>query len=145
MSNTEFAIKLTKKLRKRTSLLTDEEVAFAVRMTLKLLRESFGDYPSFNDQSMERIVRWNSLRAKCELEREKRGLSLKDVSVRLKIPQYRLKAIECGDFAAFKPELAREYFHFLGIDNWINRWRRVNRELSVQVGLFPRANRSLKR
>ena len=145
MDRNDFQAALAKKLRKQTSLLTDEEVAFAARMTLKMLKESFGDNPYFNAQSMERIIRWSSLRARCEREREKRSLSLKDVSERLKIPQYRLRAIESGKLAAFEPEMAREYFRFLGIDRWIDRWRRANRDLAKYAGLGPLAERSRKR
>ncbi|MFA4836988.1 MAG: helix-turn-helix domain-containing protein [Dehalococcoidia bacterium] len=130
MDRNGFQAALAKKLRKQTSLLTDEEVAFVTRRTLKMLRESFGDNPYFDAQSMGRIIRWSSLRARCEREREKRNLSLKDASVRLKIPQYRLRAIESGELAAFEPEMAREYFQFLGIDRWIDRWRRANRDLA---------------
>ena len=145
MDRNDFQAALAKKLRKQTSLLTDEEVAFATRMTFKMLRESFGDNPYFNAQSMERIIRWSSLRARCEREREKRSLSLKDVSERLKIPQYRLRAIESGKLAAFEPEMAREYFQFLGIDRWIDRWRRANRDLADLTGLDSPSKERRKR
>ena len=138
MDSSDFQAVLTKKLRRQTSMLTDEEVAFVTSMTLKMLKESFGDNPYFNAQSMERIVRWSSLRARCEREREKLGLSLKDASVRLKMPQYRLRAIECGDLGTFEPAMAREYFHFLGIERWVARWRKANRELAERAGFSSR-------
>ena len=73
MDSNDFQAVLAKKLRRKTSLLTDEEVVFVTSMTLKMLEDSFGDNPHFDVQSMERIVRWSSLRARCEREREKQG------------------------------------------------------------------------
>jgi hypothetical protein len=124
-----------KKLRRKTSLLKDEEVAFITKMTLELLEDSFGDNPHFEARSMERIVRWLSLRTRCEREREKRGLSLKDASMQLKIPQYRIRAIEYGKLGTFEPEMARKYFRFLGIERWVARWRKANRELAELAGI----------
>lgn len=124
-----------KKLRRKTSILTDDEIAFATKMTLEMLEDSFGDNPYFETQSIERIIRWSSLRTRCEREREKRGLSLKDVSMQLKIPQYRLRAIEYGELGTFEPAMARKYFRFLGIERWVARWRKANRELAERAGL----------
>jgi ribosome-binding protein aMBF1 (putative translation factor) len=135
MSATDYQATLLRKLRRGTSILTDQEVALITKKALEMLKDSFGDNPYFNTRSMEDIVRWSSLRSRCEKEREKRGLSLKDVSRRLKIPQYRLKAIECGELRALRPDAVREYFRFLGIDRWEARWRRSNRELAERAGL----------
>ena len=134
MDSNDIQAALAKKLRRQTSILTDEEVTFITNMTLNMLEDSFGDNPHFNTQSMERIVRWSSLRARCEREREKQGLSLKDASVRLKIPQYRLRAIECGELGTFEPAMAREYFRFLGIERWVAGWRKANHELAERAG-----------
>lgn len=132
---------LARKLRNQTGIFTDEEVAFLTSMVLNTLKDSFGDNPHFAPQSTEKIIRWSSLRARCEREREKRGLSLKDVSARLKIPQYKLKAIEYGELETFEPVMAKNYFHFLGIERWVARWRRANRELAEQAGLFLRTTK----
>ena len=52
------------------------------------------------------------------------------MSVALGIPQYRLRAIENGLLREIRAGLARRYFHFLGIDEWVARWCRANRELA---------------
>jgi hypothetical protein len=137
MDMTDFQATLVRKLRRQTSILSDAEVALLTSIAVKRLEESFGDNPYCNAQSMEDIIRWSALRARCEQERKKRGLSLKDVSLRLKIPQYRLRAIEYGELAAFQPEMAREYFGFLGIEHWVARWRKANREMAERAGLTP--------
>jgi hypothetical protein len=35
-------------------------------------------------------------------------------------------------------DLARRYFHFLGIDDWLTKWCRANRDLATRIGLLDR-------
>ncbi len=58
------------------------------------------------------------------------------MSVALGVPQYRLRAIEGGLLREVHSDLARRYFHFLGIDAWVADWCRANRELATRVGLL---------
>lgn len=61
--------------------------------------------------------------------REKRSISVKEVSAELKIPQYRIKAIETGMFVEMLPGVLREYACFLDLSDWVERWMEKNREL----------------
>jgi hypothetical protein len=72
--------------------------------------------------------------ARCAQARGARGI--RDVAVALGIPQYRLRAIEAGQLPEVRIDLARRYFHFLEIEDWIARWCRANRELAARVGLI---------
>lgn len=58
------------------------------------------------------------------------------MSVVTGIPQYRLRAIESGQLSAIRPDLARRYFRTLGIEDWVTRWCRANRELAARAGLL---------
>lgn len=51
------------------------------------------------------------------------------------IPQYRLRAIEGGLLREVRADLARRYFYFLGIDEWVADWCRANLELATRIGL----------
>ena len=44
-----------------------------------------------------------------------------------------------------RPELARRYFHFLGIDEWVAAWCRANLELAVRGGLLSGTRRPPRR
>ena len=66
--------------------------------------------------------------------------TIRDVAVALKVPQYRLQAIEKGALRELKPTIARRYFQFLGIESWVKRWSRVNRELARHAGIVPGAS-----
>jgi hypothetical protein len=79
-------------------------------------------------------TRWHALAEQCRQARGGRGI--RDVSVALRVPQYRLRAIEGGLLREVHAERARRYFRFLGIDAWVADWCRSNRELATRVGLL---------
>ena len=91
----------------------------------------------------EDSIRWHALGARCAQARGTRGI--RDIAVATGIPQYRLRAIEIGRLTEFRLDLARRYFCFLGIEAWIARWCRANRELATRAGLLdarPRRRRA---
>ena len=137
-----FAV-VARKMRRKTSILTDAEVAVAAAVVREMLRASFGDHFSvyLSDRRSEDIIRWSSLTARCEQERDRQGLSIRDAALRLGIPQYRLRAIEKGRVGEFTPEMARRYFDHLRIKAWLRRWTSANREVAERAGLLskPRA------
>jgi ribosome-binding protein aMBF1 (putative translation factor) len=136
---------LAKKLHKRTSILTDDEVAFVTQELGRALGPESSEIIKSYGLVMSDTVRWGSLRARCEEEREKRGLSLKDISSTLKIPQYRLRAIEQGTLREMKAEFAHRYFRHLGIESWAKRWARGNADLARRSGIAPFPRRSSNR
>ena len=85
----------------------------------------------------EDTIRWHALGARCAEARGARGI--REVSVAVGIPQYRIRAIERGHLREIRPDLARRYFHFLGIEAWVARWCRANRELARRIGLLDDA------
>ena len=135
---------MARKLRRKTSILTDEEVALITGEMCLALGPGTVEVVEGLGLVMSDTVRWSSLQARCEEEREKRGLTLKDISSDLKIPQYRLRAIEKGALREIRPEFAHRYFQYLGIGSWVKRWARCNAELAGRSGLqsFLRRSRS---
>ncbi|MGH9199829.1 MAG: helix-turn-helix domain-containing protein [Vicinamibacterales bacterium] len=82
----------------------------------------------------EDSTRWHALGARCRQARGARGI--RDVAVALGIPEYRLRAVEGGLLKEVRVDLARRYFRFLGIDEWVATWCRANRELATRIGLL---------
>lgn len=69
------------------------------------------------------------------------------MSVITGIPQYRLRAIESGRLSEIRPTLAQRYFRILGIEDWVMRWCRANRNLAIRAGLLdarPRPSTSTR-
>jgi hypothetical protein len=120
----------------RTTILTQADVRLLTREVRRLLTSSV---PGLSDDVLARTddtIRWRSMAARCYQARGERGLGIRDVAAGLQIPQYRLRAIETGRLAEFRLDLARRYFRFLKIEDWVEGWCRANRELAARVGLL---------
>jgi hypothetical protein len=142
MKNVKKIEAMARKLREKTSILTDEEVALIEQELCLALGPDTLELVESLGLVVGDTVRWGSLRARCEEERETRGLTLKDISSDLKIPQYRLRAIEQGTLRELKTQFAHRYFHYLGIESWVKRWARANAELARRSGILPFPSRS---
>jgi len=113
---TSALARLEKKLTSNPcAILTDAEVHVLDREVRRALVTSFpgieADLPRSEDST-----RWHALGVRCRHARGAR--SIREVSVALGIPQYRLRAIESGQLNEVRANLARRYSHFLGIDDW---------------------------
>lgn len=65
-------------------------------------------------------------------------MSVKEASAALKIPQYRIKAIEEGSFSQIDPEFFEIYTRFLGVEDYVAGWSGKNAELAEKLGLSYR-------
>lgn len=117
-----------------STILNTTEIRLLNRALQRVLVSSFpGLSASILDRSDE-TIRWHAVGARCAQARGARGI--RDVAIALGIPQYRLRAIEAGQLTEVRIDLARRYFRFLEIKDWIARWCRANRELAARVGLL---------
>jgi hypothetical protein len=134
MRRTPALVRLEHKLAKDPcAILSGAEIRVLDCEVRRALVSSFPGVETHLARS-EDSTRWHALGARCRQARGARGI--RDVSVALAIPQYRLKAIEGGLLREVRADLARRYFHFLGIDAWVADWCRANRELATRVGLL---------
>ena len=115
------------------AMLTATEIRVLDREVRRVLVSSFPGIEAHLTHS-EDSTRWHALGARCRQARGARGI--RDVSVALGIPQHRLRAVEGGLLKEVRVDLARRYFCFLGIDDWVATWCRANRELATRIGLL---------
>lgn len=128
--------RLAKKLeRNPTALLRDDEVDTLVSEAHRLLGPQFSHPLTERPVQLEDLVRWGSLKTKCEQARALRRLSVKAAALQAKIPQYRIVAIESGRLRELVPELAWRYFDFLDIGVWVKKWIRANLDLATRSGI----------
>lgn len=133
----ETLIQLGKKIRRnRARILSDEEVDLLASGVRAVLGAAFAELPRGITVRVGDVVRWASLRARCEQARAQQGLSIKEAALALRLPQYRLKAVEAGSPSEIKAEMAWSYFQLLGIERWVKRWARANRELALRMGII---------
>jgi hypothetical protein len=136
MEKAKVLARLERKLnRDKASVLTDVEVRLLAAEVRALFGSTFVEVFRKSSARLEDTVRWLSLQARCEQARAARGMSLKEAALALKVPKYRLAAIEAGSFSELKPDMAQQYFRFLEIEPWVRRWSRVNRDLAKGAGI----------
>lgn len=126
-----------------SAILNPAEIRVLDRELQRVMVSSFTGLPADILAHSAETIWWQSLGARCAQARGVRGI--RDASVALGIPQYRLRAIEAGRLSEVRTDLARRYFHFLGIEDWVTKWCRANRELATRVGLLdarPRDGRA---
>lgn len=85
--------------------------------------------------SAEDHFRFRPLAARFEGARERHGLSLKTAALALRVPQYRLAAIEGSRIQDIDPTLVARYVEHLGLRSWFGRWMRANPELAQRLRL----------
>jgi hypothetical protein len=117
-----------------TAILTPREIRLLYRELQRVLMTEFPGLPVDALGHAQDTIRWHALGARCAAARGARGI--RDVAVAVGMPQYRIRAIEKGLQAEFRIDLARRYFRFLGIDDWVERWCDANRELAIRIGLL---------
>jgi hypothetical protein len=89
----------------------------------------------FSQKGVERIVRYMSVAEKFGAARAKANKTLREMAKSLRVPQYKLRAIEGNGSAEIDPVLFRRYAQALGLLRWVSRWIMANRALARQLGL----------
>ena len=142
MGTIDISTRLNRRLRRnKAAILTNAEVEVLVGEARRAFGPELADLLNTSRVKFEDVIRWSSLGARCQQARADHGMTIRDVAVALKVPQYRLQAIEKGALRELKPTIARRYFQFLGIESWVRRWSRANRELARRAGMVPGATR----
>lgn len=116
----------------KAAILTDAEVAFLAKHLRNMMAESFPGVAALMGDS-ERIIRMMALSENCKMARESRGLSIKDVAAQMRVPQYRLRAIEDGSMSSLQPKYLRAYLEFLDLVQWARRWVAANSVLAERL------------
>lgn len=115
MRRTPALVRLEQKLATDPcAILSRSEIRLLDREVRRALMSSFPGLDAHLIDRSEDTIRWHALAARCREARGSRGI--RDVSVAIGIPQYRLRAIEGGLVKEVRADFAWRYFRFLGID-----------------------------
>lgn len=125
------------KIKKKTQILTEDEVQELSRRLTELLPPKVVAYSQDHGITTETTIRMSSLAARFEEARVARGQSIKEVAAQLRVPQYRLRAVEQGRASDIVPEVLAKYSAFLDLDRWCKRWATANQQLGIQLALIP--------
>ena len=120
-----------------TTILSDAKVRALTDAVCALLPPSM----SFHTHAVLRIEASIRLRAVAEMTSERRMAlqhTIPQVATSLKVPQYRLRAIESGQLSEMRASVVSKYVAYLELDIWFAKWLRANRVLAAEMGLGPR-------
>ena len=67
--------------------------------------------------------------------REKRNLTIKEISKILKIPQYKIKYIEDSNLKEIKTKFVEKYLHFLNLEIDYNKWTKKHKDIVEKYDL----------
>ena len=105
---------------------------------IELVKERLGsDLAGIIDGStlnMNHLVRFMHVSHLCKTRRDQMGLSIKEVSSQLDIPQYRLKAIEGNQLSTIVPAFLGRYVEFLGLEEEFQHWLEKNQDVYESLG-----------
>ena len=101
-----------------------------------MVGEVISNVPDGYSINIEDNVRFISVATRCQEARVKKGINIKETSFVLKIPQYRLKAIENGGVSRIHPNDLNAYIKYLDLDNWYKRWKYANKVLVNKYDLI---------
>lgn len=138
MGQPKISITLQRKLKRNmASILTDAELEELAAYVRQMVGPVAVEVISLTEGRFEDYLRWLSLGARCMKAREARNMSIRHAASVLKVPQYRLRAIEVGTFMELDPAIAERYFRFLAIKSFVKRWARMNQGLATRLRIVP--------
>ena len=72
------------------------------------------------------MIRFQVVSEMCRSQREKNGLTLKQIALSLKVPQYRLKYIESSSVKYISTDILKSYVDYLDLRKYFNLWKKHN-------------------
>ena len=121
---------------KATNILDDEEVELLTNLVMAALPSGAQKLILSGHSNPEDTIRMRSLGATFKEARESSNECLKDTSLKTKIPQYRIRAVENGNVSHIKPVFLRSLSLHFRLDEWCSRWSSKNRELAERLGML---------
>lgn len=104
---------------------------------IELLKGSFGEntIKMIDDHgvNINHLVRSMFLSKLCIRKREEKGISIKDASSNLKIPQYKLKYIETTGILDIELGILEKYIKYLGIEKEFDEWKKQNQDIYKEM------------
>ena len=116
------------------SSVTDAELRYVAERIRESLGPTFVQHLASLGIDVETTLCMTALGEQFVHARERDGLTLKEAAARLRVPQYRLRAVESGSRRMDSEILAR-YTEFLGIRRTVSAWARRYPDLAVPLGL----------
>ena len=126
-------MKITPKRLHPREILSDEIVALLMKEMPRVMDAQICQLFENSKIDVERGLRFQAVAVRCKEAREQAKMSLKDVSLALRIPQYRIKEIEERSESNVVPKILHRYLALLGLSRWYRKWAKVNPKLAARL------------
>ncbi len=83
--------------------------------------------------NMNQFIRFLFVSKFFEKKRKEFNLSLKDVSSKIKVPQYRVEAIENARLSEIQSEALKKYASLLGLEKGFEQWSAQNADIIEEI------------
>lgn len=125
--NKQKDIKLLKTLKEKKFIDAEMAKYIADRIVeiMPNLKEAFDRY----DISPKDMIRFRMVAEMCRSQRDKKGLTFKQIASILKVPQYRLKYIEDSSVKHINADILENYVDYLDLRKWFNSWKKHNMDV----------------
>lgn len=107
----------------------DEDMAgFMTDKIVEAMPTLKGAIDKYNMNSKD-MIRFLMVSEMCQAERERKELTFKQISVALKVPQYRLKDVEKSSIKNISVDILERYIDFLGLSERFESWKKHNTDV----------------
>ena len=83
-------------------------------------------------QRSKDTIRFRPVEVACKEAREKMGLTVKQAAEQMKVPQYRLQAVE-ENRSEIRVDILERYIEFLGLREWFSTWVANNLDVYQRI------------
>lgn len=121
-------------MNKQFPKLNKRQAGIVVKKMKEILGPEIVEMINASGLNPSRMIRFQYIASLCKNTREERGLSLKEASKQLKIPAYRLNAIEGSNIHQVVPDFFDKYIEFLGLSDEFEKWQQDNQDICNDIG-----------
>src|SRR3989338_8578389 len=122
--------KIIAALKDKTNIISPATADLIVGRMAGLLGPQFLEMSGNFGVDAGKTARAQPLFEACKAAREKKGWTIKEISARLKVPQYRLKAAEGeSGLSSIKVEILQQYVGYLGLRGRFAKWKKSNGDI----------------
>lgn len=79
------------------------------------------------------MIRFRVAADKIKSTREKKGVTLKNAALEMKIAKYKLKSIEEGSMKYINLDILNQYIDWLKIRSWFGKWKKHNPDVYKRI------------
>lgn len=120
---------------KKKEFINEETAQKIAQIAIDALGAEYAASVKKYNFKLEDVIRYRIVGEKLKEKREKEGISIKQASTDLKIPQYKIgHYMEGNTVKHIKKGLLEKYIKYLELDQWFEKWKEHNMDVYDRLG-----------